>query len=78
MPSHYGHSSTDAKKKVVKNKPPPKPPAKKTSLSYKQVQEQFKKMSAKNKAVRPVRLLRPPTIKPRGAVPKPAMSKKKK
>tara|TARA_Y100000004_G_scaffold167652_1_gene200381 strand:+ start:16003 stop:16218 length:216 start_codon:yes stop_codon:yes gene_type:complete len=71
MPTHYG-------KKVLKNKPPAKPPAKKTSLTYKQVQEQFKKMSAKNKPVRPVRLLKPLNIKPRGAVPKSAMSKKKK
>ena len=71
MPTHYG-------KKVLKNKPPAKPPAKKRSLTYKELQEQFKRMSAKNKPVRPVRALRPTLIKPRGAVPKPAMSKKKK
>lgn len=77
MPTHYGHSTT--KKKVLKNKPPArKPTAKKTSMSYKQLEEQLKKMSAGNRPVRPVRTLRPPLIKPRGAVPKSAMSKKKK
>lgn len=79
MPSHYGHSTTDTKKKVLKNKPPArKPPAKKTSMSYKQLADQLKRMSVKSRPVRPVRALRPTLIKPRGAVPKSAMSKKKK
>ncbi len=78
MPTHYGHSTT--KKKVLKNKPPArKPTAKRTSMSYKQLADQLKKMSARNRPVRPVRSLKPTLLNvPLGASAKSSMSKKKK
>ncbi len=48
-------------------------------MSYKQLADQLKKMSARNRPVRPVRSLKPTLLNvPLGASAKSSMSKKKK